>query len=308
MRMTGISLSWRRAGDSCRNSIFGEDGKYICLFCRCHFFEFVYLLVTSLHCLRHQSTHHSMGMSGISLYWRRVGDSCRNRFFLLMVRAFVCSVAVTFCNSSTFSSLLCTALGIHERGIWWGWQGSLYIGVGLATRVAIRLLVSMVSAFGSSVVVLFCYSSTFSSILFTALGIHGRGIWWGWRGYLWIGVGLAARVTIRFFVTMVSAFVVSSVAVTFSNSYAFSWILFTALGIHGRGIWWGWQWYVWIGVGLAARVAIRFLVMMVSAFVCSVAVTFSNSYAFSSYLIHILASIKSDSDEECMDSLDFVVE
>ena len=60
---------------------FFVNGKFFFVVCRRHFLQFVYLLIISFHCLRHQSTPHSMRMTGISLYWRRVGDTCCDRDF-----------------------------------------------------------------------------------------------------------------------------------------------------------------------------------------------------------------------------------
>ena len=112
---------------------------------------------------------------------------------------------------------------------------------------------------------LFYKSSTFSLILFTALGINRRRIEWGWQGYLRIGVEWATRVAIWFFLRIVSF--LSSVTVTFCDSYTFSSIVSAGTGINRRRIWWGWQGYLRIGVGVAARVAIRFFVRIVSSFV-----------------------------------------
>jgi hypothetical protein len=95
------------------------------------------------------------------------------------------------------------------------------------------------------------------------------------------------RVTILFFVTMVSVFV-ASIAVTFYYSSMISPFLKLDFGINQRvfqlGIWWCYR----IGIELSARVAICFFVTMVSVCICSVVVTFDISYVISPFLDHVI--------------------
>jgi len=54
------TLVWPGVTDSCRNSIFSDDGKYFFLVGRCHFLQSGCILINFFHQLRHQSTTHAI--------------------------------------------------------------------------------------------------------------------------------------------------------------------------------------------------------------------------------------------------------
>ena len=92
-----VLSDWRRVAGSCRNPFFSFDkGKCLFPFYRSHFLQFVHDLTVSQAWLKHHLARISMRITVIPLDWRRVGDLCRNPFFVTMVSVCFCSVAVTF--------------------------------------------------------------------------------------------------------------------------------------------------------------------------------------------------------------------
>jgi hypothetical protein len=118
IRITVLTLNGRRIGNSCRNRIFWDDGKFSVSFCCRHFLHFVYDLTVSRACLRHHSTQIWMRKTVVPLDGRRIENSSRNRFFCGTGMCFFGSVAVTFYISHVISPFLKhVLLGIIRRGL-----------------------------------------------------------------------------------------------------------------------------------------------------------------------------------------------